>query len=614
MKSLTFKPTWIALVLGTACSFPALSNGPETRLIIEYKNTLSGVDRAAAREMDHLSQIAMARLQHGRYMHNGLQVVRVQDALDRRGVQDVVTRLQNDPDIARVEIDRLMQPTATANDTFYSLQWHYHDATAGINLEAAWDQSTGFGATVAVLDTGYRPHIDLAANLVGGYDMISDAFVGNDGNSGRDADASDPGDWINTNECGFPHAAQSSSWHGTHVAGTVAAVTNNNEGVAGVAYDALVVPVRVLGKCGGYTSDIADAIVWAAGGSVSGVPANSHPAQVINLSLGGSGSCQSVTQNAINTAVGLGAVVVVAAGNDNANVVNFTPGNCNNVVSVAATNKQADRASYSNFGNLIDVAAPGGEGGSNGVASTLNDGTTTPGSDIYVYYAGTSMAAPHVSGVAALMFAADPALSPATVESTLKSTARAFPGGSSCSTSTCGDGIVDAAAAVAAVSGGNLPPNASFSFSCTGLTCAFDGSGSSDADGFIVSHSWSFGGSGANVSHSFAASGTYNVTLTVSDDQGATDSQTQAVTVTDPSAPPISLSLSSNASGSRVFVNWSGANGSRVDIHRDGAFYRRTRNDGSYTDRGVSSGNSYTYQVCEQGSTSVCSAVLSITP
>ncbi|KAG0750931.1 hypothetical protein G6F24_014800 [Rhizopus arrhizus] len=154
---------------------------------------------------------------------------------------------------------------------------------------------------------------------------------------GRDSNPNDEGDWYGANECGPGIPASNSSWHGTHVAGTVAAVTNNSTGVAGTAFNAKVVPVRVLGKCGGYTSDIADAIVWASGGTVSGVPANANPAEVINLSLGGGGSCSATYQNAINGAVGRGTTVVVAAGNSNTNVSSSVPANCANVIAVAAT-------------------------------------------------------------------------------------------------------------------------------------------------------------------------------------------------------------------------------------------------------------------------------------
>jgi serine protease len=234
------------------------------------------------------------------------------------------------------------------------------------------------------------------------------------------------------------------------VAGTIAAVTNNGTGVAGVAYGAKIVPARVLGKCGGYTSDIADAIIWASGGTVTGVPANANKAQVINMSLGGSGACDATTQSAINGARSRGTVVVVAAGNEAVNASNSSPANCSGVITVAATNRSGGRASYSNYGTIVDVAAPGGDGGTgNGILSTLNSGTTTPASDSYASYMGTSMATPHVAGVVALMLAKNPALTPDDVEAKLKSSARAFP--ASCSG--CGAGIVDASAAVDAATG-----------------------------------------------------------------------------------------------------------------------------------------------------------------
>ena len=283
--------------------------------------------------------------------------------------------------------------------------------------------------------------------------MIIDTAVSNDGN-GRDADASDPGDWVAAGECGFGSPASNSSWHGTHVAGTIAALTNNASGVAGVAFGAKVQPVRVLGKCGGYTSDIADGITWASGGAVTGLPANPTPARVISLSLGGGGACDTTTQNAINGARGRGTVVVVAAGNSNANAANFSPASCSGVISVAAVNRQGGKAYYSNFGAVVDVAAPGGDMRTNsgdGVLSTLNSGATAPGADAYAYYQGTSMATPHVSATVALMLAKKPALTPDQVETLLKGSTRAFP--AACSQ--CGTGIVDANAAVtAAINGG----------------------------------------------------------------------------------------------------------------------------------------------------------------
>lgn len=444
-------------------------DGPVTRVIVKYKE--SPTARVAQSLPDSMAKQRRAERMSAkaeRFSQRAGKPVKFvrETALERHAVfgaerrlsaketAELLSQLATDDEVEFVEEDRLLQPTLTPNDTQYSNQWHYYENTGGIRAPAAWDKATGQGAVVAVLDTGYRPHPDLNANLLPGYDMISDAFIGNDGN-GRDNDARDPGDWTNAGECGNgqPVSFRGSSWHGTHVAGTIAAVTNNNSGVAGVAFNAKIVPVRVLGKCGGYTSDIADGIIWAAGGTVSGVPANPNPASVINMSLGGSGSCSTTTQNAINQARSRGAAVVVAAGNSNANANNFNPGNCNGVINVAATNRQGGRASYSNFGSSVDVAAPGGQMTSandpNGVLSTYNSGTTTPGNDSYGYSQGTSMAAPHVAGVAALIKQAKPTATPDEIETILKNTARSFP--ATCSG--CDTGIIDANAAVLAAQG-----------------------------------------------------------------------------------------------------------------------------------------------------------------
>jgi len=270
--------------------------------------------------------------------------------------------------------------------------------------------------------------------------------MANDGD-GRDADASDPGDGCNSGH---------SSWHGTHVSGTIAAAANNGLGIVGVAYDAKILPVRVLGCGGGYTSDLADGVMWAAGAPVAGAPSPAQAARVINMSLGGPGPCSTTLQTAISTARSLGAVVVVAAGNSNALTAGFSPANCAGVITVAANGKGGGKAPYSNYGPEVDVTAPGGnmaQGDVYGILSTLNTGTTSPGDDSYAYYQGTSMAAPHASGAVALMLARDPSLTPDEVEVLLRSTTRAF----AVACPSCGTGIVDAGAAALSVFLGSAP-------------------------------------------------------------------------------------------------------------------------------------------------------------
>jgi serine protease len=359
-----------------------------------------------------------------------------------------------DPNVEYAEPDYILRAVFTPNDTRYNEQWHLSQFTGGINVPLAWDRATGSGVVVAVVDTGYRPHADMSGAILPGYDFVTDIVTANDGD-GRDADARDPGDWMDVGQCRppfFPPVFQPSTWHGTHVAGIIAARTNNSRGVAGVAFNARVVPVRVLGKCGGHTSDISDGVVWAAGVPVPGVPGNANPAKVINMSLGWAGSCSATLQSAINSARSLGASVIVGAGNDNIDAADFQPANCAGVVTVGSVNRAGAKSSFSNFGTMIELAAPGGDdpaAASDEILSTLNAGTSTPGADSYGFYSGTSMSAPHVSGVAALMLSVKPTLKPDEVTFLLQSTSHRF--GAACST--CGAGIVNAQAAVDAAMG-----------------------------------------------------------------------------------------------------------------------------------------------------------------
>jgi serine protease len=457
----------VALAAGSLAAHAGMVQAPQAqpilgaqtdRLIIKYKDSdayAKGAPRVAAMNAVRQALLDRAGQQFGLVMKlvrttgTGAHVMHLGRKMALAEARAVAAELAaRDPSVEYAEPDRIMTKMFVPNDPLYTNQWSYFDATGGLRLPAAWDKSTGAGVNVAVIDTGYRPHADLAGRILPGYDFITQTSIGGDGN-GRDADASDPGDSVVAGQCGngSPGQDEASSWHGTHVAGTIAAATNNGVGVAGVAFNARIVPARVLGKCGGYTSDIADAIIWASGGTVNGVPANANKARVLNLSLGGTGTCDTTTQNAINSARSRGAVVVVAAGNSNVNASNASPANCAGVITVAAVGKTGGKASYSNYGANVDVAAPGGDSGA-GILSTLNAGQTAPAADNYAYYMGTSMATPHVAGVAALMLSKNPNLTPDEVEAKLKSSARAF----LAACSGCGAGIVDAAAAVNAVS------------------------------------------------------------------------------------------------------------------------------------------------------------------
>ncbi|VAW56693.1 hypothetical protein MNBD_GAMMA07-627 [hydrothermal vent metagenome] len=429
------------------------SSDTTNRIIIKYKNNsaLNSSNTLPAAAVSNASANTGLTLQHIRRTYSGAHIMQMHQHLHISQLGSILNSLNADPDIEYAEPDLLLKPLLTPNDPRYNEQWGYYESTAGINLPPAWDITQGSGAVVAVIDTGYLPHSDLTANILPGYDMISDANIAQDGN-GRDSDATDMGDWAPAGACGNNSSPSNSSWHGTHVAGTIAALGNNSIGVTGAAYQAKILPVRALGRCGGFVSDISDGIIWAAGGSVPGAPTNPNPANVINLSLGGNGNCGITQQNAINTARNLGATIVVAAGNANTNAANSNPANCNGVIAVAAVDRSGRKASYSNFGNVVDLAAPGG-GSGNGILSTLNNGTRAVGSDTYRFYQGTSMASPHVAGAAALLYSLNSAITPAQVEQILTSTAKPFP--ATCNQ--CGSGIVDAFAAISTINGTPSP-------------------------------------------------------------------------------------------------------------------------------------------------------------
>ena len=434
---------------------PPVDGEAYDQFIVTYKASAQNSGKSGrAKAWGKAAKEAGVSVKELRAMATGSFVVKADKELKGKDAKQFMTDMAKSGLIEAIEPDAMMKISMSPNDTRYSEQWHY-SGTNGMRLPSAWDTATGNGSVVAVLDTGITSHSDLNANVLPGYDFVSDASSARDGN-GRDSNAQDQGDWYAAGECGGSGSG-SSSWHGTHVAGTVAAVTDNSKGVAGVAPDAKIQPVRVLAKCGGSLSDISDAIIWASGGYVPGVPTNSNPADTINMSLGGGGACGSTYQAAIDTAVSRGTSVIVAAGNESQNASNVRPANCSNVVVVAASNPSGGPSFYTNYGSAIDVTAPGGDTryAGQGVLSTINTGSTTPSGEGYAFYQGTSMATPHVAGMVALMKSKSPSLTPAQVESALKNGTRAMPAGCSIG---CGTGLVDAAKIMNALGGSTPAP------------------------------------------------------------------------------------------------------------------------------------------------------------
>jgi len=436
------------------------------QIIIQFAESSSNnrMDPSSTAQISRINTAAGITLTYVREMSGDLHVLRLPSRMPKTAVENVLERIAALPEVVYAEPDSIRRHTAASNDPLYSQQWHYFAPTSGnygINLPPAWDLAHSLPkVVVAVVDTGITSHVEFVGQTVPGYDFIHDPREGNDGD-GRDNDPSDPGDWVTSAESssGYFQGCQvsDSSWHGTHVAGTIGARTNNSIGVAGINWNVKILPVRVLGKCGGYLSDMVDGMRWAAGLSVPGVPANPNPAKVLNLSLGGQGACSLTEQSAINAINATGATVVVAAGNSNTNASGFAPGNCNGVITVAATNRNGSRASYSNYGSIVDISAPGGDSLGR-VYSTLDLGKRGPTGDTYGYMQGTSQAAPHVSGVVSLLYAANNSLTWNQVKQILQENVTPFPAGSTCNVSICGSGIVNAYLALETLGPFEQPP------------------------------------------------------------------------------------------------------------------------------------------------------------
>ena len=579
------------------------------RVIVKFKRDAAIVrEHAMARGNDRVATDATLESRAGALgARHGLRV-RGTAALGERvqvvqaaglTARALAARLAADPEVEYAEPDRRMVRRAVPNDPRFVTggaggpavgQWYLRaplgEAVAAIDAVSAWDTTLGAAAiVVAVLDTGVRfDHPDLAGKLLPGYDMVSDTAISNDGN-GRDSDASDPGDWVTSVEKATPTFSRcdvtSSSWHGTQVAGIIGAATDNGVGMAGAGWNLRVLPVRVLGKCFGYTSDIVAGIRWAAGLSVPGLPLNPNPARVINLSLGGSGACSQSEREAIAEANAVGAVVVAAAGNT-AGLAASSPADCPGAIGVAGLRHVGTKVGYSDVGPELSIAAPGGNCVNLSgaclypILTTVDSGSQGPVGPTYTdssrISVGTSFSAPLVSATAGLMLSAQPALTAAGVRAGLQATARPFPqsgvadeAGTGpvlachapngveqlqcyCSSSTCGAGMLDAGAAVLAAAGGRARIDVSPAAPVAGGSIAFSGAGSLVAPGrTIAAWAWSlvdgggaataFSGSTQSASATLptVAAGTVVVRLVITDDRGVAIATQTSVSV---AAPP----------------------------------------------------------------------------
>lgn len=515
----------VAAVLALLLSAPLVAQAAGARVIVKYKadSALLRKQALSAGELPAVRTQALGQ-RVGLALSAGLAVSDRSEVVFASGLSSeaLAERLAKESDVEYAVPDRRKRAAVAPNDPLYTPspvpvngpaagQWYLKAPTStlrsAINAEAAWDLTTASaraGLVVAVLDTGIRKdHPDLTANLLAGFDMVSNVPIANDG-GGRDNDPSDPGDWItleetttvggefegcSTDEFGDP-VASDSSWHGTEVAGLIAAVTNNGAGMASVGRNVKVLPVRVLGKCGGFDSDIIAGMRWAAGLTVPGVPTNNNPAKVLNLSLGGGSGCSGAYASAVSDIGNAGVSIVVSAGNGAGGAV-AEPAGCAGVIAVAGLRHIGTKVGFSDLGSQVAVSAPGGNCVNDAgaclypILSTTNTGTTTPVSNaaggstysdgLLRPTLGTSFSAPLVAGTAALMFSVRPDLTPAEVRSLMRASARAFPtsgadagtpqcaapnGGEQlecyCTTSTCGAGMLDARAAVAAAA---APPS-----------------------------------------------------------------------------------------------------------------------------------------------------------
>ena len=474
-------PAVSALLLSSFCggvscfastsAFAAVaSSGPAAltqRLVVQFRTAPAPAHPVAAKGVLDLAYRVRAlgerkslRLAKIRETGKGAVVVALPAPMSMDEARRAARVLADDPAVAHAEVDVRVFALQAADPLFAS-QWNLPGpadaggSIGGSNVTTVWPLTSGIGVTVAVIDTGHTRHDDLDAAWLPGHDFVSGEPGGtfdtaNDGD-GRDHDAADPGDW-----CVSGGAQQPNSWHGTAVAGIIAAQVNGYGGV-GLAPGVRLLPVRAIGRCGGYMSDVVDAMRWAAGLPVPGAPSNPNPARILNLSLGSAADspCSVLQQQAVDEIVAANVMIVAAAGNEGMAAMG-SPANCLQVVAVAAHTRQGELAAYSNFHAGITLTAPGGAGSTavSAILAASNAGTTSPGlPEAARAFAGTSAATPHVAAAAALLWSQDPARPLAEIRNALTGSARPWAPGSACLVGTargrCGAGMLDVGAAIA---------------------------------------------------------------------------------------------------------------------------------------------------------------------
>jgi serine protease len=598
------------LALGAFLDAARAEEAPSDRIIVQWKReaTSDAVRAAGLREVEERAGLRLQRL---RTVGGRMEVLRIDAGVDAAAALRAL-RASAAVDFA-VPDRRVRAHAVQPNDPLFAQQWYLGAAQiAATRASTAWDVTLGgtpqaSPVVVAIIDTGVRPeHPDLGwasagGKLLPGYDFVSSDkasvfSTANDGD-GWDEDPTDPGDFLSAGDlqsdlykgkkCGGGDSQEeptNSSWHGTRVAGLIAAGSDNGEGITGTGYHVRVVPVRALGKCGGYDSDVMAAMYWAAGLSIpssllSGAPApNANPARIINMSLGGVGECNAAYQQVTRDVTAAGTLIVASAGNEGGPV--DSPANCPGVLGVAGLRHAGTKVGYSNLGAEVGVAAPAGNCVNLtgaclfSLITSSNGGATTPGASSYTTPAsgnvGTSFSSPLAAASAGLMLAVNPRLTPAKLSARLKETARAFPATSDnatqppvchvptsstdtqdseciCTTATCGAGMLDIGAAVLAAQ----RPTALASLSGTvavGRTLTLDGSASAAATGrTLAAYAWTLvsatGGAAAPAFSTPAAAvttigtptaGTLTLRLTVTDNAGAVD--TADVTVNAPTS------------------------------------------------------------------------------